>query len=130
MLKLSNTDLQLNTIRDKLLKHPACDADPQVLGRILVSFSDSIREEELKNRKSGSEVYLYLTPWVEFKTDGVTFHHPDTEESAIALMKSVAQEIMDEYSPRVFSEYVGDEWTDVCNGKIDIMFEFDTYAPR
>lgn len=130
ILKIEDINYNPEALETQILSEDACLIDPGKTERILVIPNPDIRAEELDSRATkGNNEYLYITPWLQVEKRGVTFCNNTRNLEAIEVMKSVAQKIMDEYSPRVFSEHEGDEWTDACGGKIDIMFEFDSWAP-
>ncbi len=130
ILEISSDNYNPNALSAQILSHEACVIDPGQQNRILVLPNPNSRAKELENRgPENSSEYLFATPWLQMNERRVTFCNNTRKPEAIAVMKSVAQKIMDEYSPRVFSEHEGDEWTGACGGKIDIMFEFDSWAP-
>ncbi len=119
----------VSAVRSQLLTAPAFYEDPGGSSKILVVSNPESRRLRTQQRLEGEDIHP-SSGVIVLEPGKVALHFENVEEEDLSLMKSFAQAIMDQYSPRVFSEYKDDEWTDICNGKIDIMFEYDTWAPR
>ncbi len=111
-------------IRKRLLAHPAVVADPLNDTQLLVAANKDSRAHAVKRRRDSPKhsiarrAVVLAEGLIEFPIDWIG-------SDDLSIARDLAAWVVAEYQPRIFSEVVGDDWTERCSEGLEPMFPSD-----
>ncbi len=114
----------LPAMRATLLAHPAVVEDPIKQEQLLVVADEESRAHAVRRRLNDPNasiavgIVIVREKMIHFPIDWIG-------PPELSIARDLAAWIVSEYQPRIFSEVVGDDWTERCAQGLEPMFSGD-----
>lgn len=119
LLRPNSTSFDLTRIKAKLLASGSCTQDPENEDTLFIADRPPAREYAVECRLRGTSI---ATGVVKLGSDLIAFSIEWIGPKDLAVVRDLAEWVVAEYRPRIFSEVEGDDWTERCADGLDPMF--------